>query len=92
MYPDDFSQDYNEEKSIFSFDDKNDDEPAFSPITETPENDPNDDLGVEKGFKTFTQLMDEDRKERSYMQKQSSSVNDSDDDDDLPNLSWINDI
>ena len=92
LYPDDFSQDYNEEKSIFSFDDENDDEPAFSPITETPENDPNDDLGVEKGFKTFTQLMDEDRKERSYMQKQSSSVNDSDDDDDLPNLSWINDI
>ena len=53
-------------------------------------NEEDDSLGVEKGFKTFTQLMNEERKERDNNQKQKSSF--SDEDDDLPNLSWINDI
>ena len=91
LYSDDFSTDFSDDKDSFLFDD-NDIQTSSSyslaPETESDDN----DLGVEKGFKTFAQLMDEDRKERDYMQKKNTPADDTDDDDDLPNLSWINDI
>ncbi|MBR0341098.1 MAG: cell division protein ZapA [Oscillospiraceae bacterium] len=90
LYSDDFVSDYSDDKDTFLFDDN--DIQTGSSYSLAPENEADDnDLGVEKGFKTFTQLMDEDRKERDYQQKKNFSDNDNDDDD-LPNLSWINDI
>ena len=91
LYPDDYTRDYSDENSAFSFADAEDQTPAYT-VEESPAEDIDDDLGVEKGFKTFTQLMDEDRKERDLLQKHSAPAADTDDDDDLPNLSWINDI
>ena len=86
-----FSQDYTEPKSSFSFVNEETEEPksTFSLSEDNASPVANDDLGVEKGFKTFTQLMNEDRKERDHAQKQTYV---DDDDDGLPNLSWINDI
>lgn len=90
LYSDDFVSDYSDDKDTFLFDDNDiQTSSSYSLASENEEDD--NDLGVEKGFKTFTQLMDEDRKERDYQQKKNFSDNDNDDDD-LPNLSWINDI
>ena len=90
LYSDDFVTDYSDDKDTFLFDDN--DVQTSSSYSLASENEPDDNnLGVEKGFKTFTQLMDEDRKERDYQQKKNFSDSDTDDDD-LPNLSWINDI
>ena len=36
--------------------------------------------------------MNEEKKERDYQQKQKSTNLSTEDDDDLPNLAWINDI
>lgn len=89
LYPEDFSTDYSEDKDNYVFDDNDLQTGSSYSLASESEEDSND-LGVEKGFKTFTQLMDEDRKERDYNQKK--NVVSEDDDDDLPNLSWINDI
>ncbi|MDO5137272.1 MAG: cell division protein ZapA [Oscillospiraceae bacterium] len=90
LYSDDFVSDYSDDKDTFLYDDNDiQTSSSYSLASENEEDD--NDLGVEKGFKTFTQLMDEDRKERDYQQKKNFSDNDNDDDD-LPNLSWINDI
>lgn len=89
LYPEDFSTDYSEDKDNYLFDDNDlQTGSSYSLVSESEED--RNDLGVEKGFKTFTQLMDEDRKERDYNQKKNAVSED--DDDDLPNLSWINDI
>ncbi len=89
LYPEDFSTDYSEDKDNYLFDDNDlQTGSSYSLVSESEED--SNDLGVEKGFKTFTQLMDEDRKERDYNQKKNAVSED--DDDDLPNLSWINDI
>ncbi len=89
-FSDDFSQDYTANSGSFSLaSDESVTDTGSSASQDTVPANSYDDLGVEKGFKTFTQLMDEDRKERDLQQKQ--YVED-DDDDGLPNLSWINDI
>ena len=89
-FSDDFSQDYTANSGNFSLpSDESVTDTGSSASQDTVPANSYDDLGVEKGFKTFTQLMDEDRKERDLQQKQ--YVED-DDDDSLPNLSWINDI
>lgn len=89
LYSDDYSDNYAEDKDTYLFDD-NDLTTGSSYSLVSESDDDTNDLGVEKGFKTFTQLMDEDRKERDYNQKKNPPADD--DDDDLPNLSWINDI
>ncbi len=89
LYSDDYSDNYAENKDTYLFDD-NDLTTGSSYSLVSESDDDTNDLGVEKGFKTFTQLMDEDRKERDYNQKKNPPADD--DDDDLPNLSWINDI
>jgi len=89
LYSDDYSNDYSDDKNTYLFDDSDIPTSSSYSLASEPEEDDNN-LGVEKGFKTFTQLMDEDRKERDFVQKKNAPAEE--DDDDLPNLSWINDI
>lgn len=85
--------DYPSTQETFGFSDPSPSKSSFSLSSDEHEDSvPAQNLGVERGFKTFTQLMNEEKKERDYQQKQKSTNPSTEDDDDLPNLSWINDI